>query len=156
MRIIFKQKRTLFSLLVILFLTANVRGQQNNKSRYKNLKLGSVTVSNSIRSAKKIVERINSSEDFKYRKELRRSKTSKKIYVFTTKNFSEEEIIKQLKIAARKSDSVSEFINYLNKKKISFIDSLDTSTVSILYKKIRSTTFNGYLDDLEETFGSNF
>ncbi|MDD7885367.1 hypothetical protein [Flavivirga sp. 57AJ16] len=156
MKALYYYPEQMFIIIVLSIFTINLNAQQNNKGATSSHILLDTIPESSKQPYKTMVSKIVLNEDFNYRKSLKRSVASKRVYVFSNKSLSEDEILKQLKIAARKSDSVSEFISYLNKKEISFINRLDISTLSILYNKIRSTTFNGYLDDLEKAFGSNF
>ena len=107
-------------------------------------------------SVDKFISKIVLTEHFKYRKTLKKSRDSKRQLVFDEQTISEVEVLKHLKKAARKSDSVDMFISYFYDRNLSFINSLDGTALSLLYDKIRSTTFNGYLDELESVVGTGY
>lgn len=145
-------KNTLLILLVSISITT-VKAQKGESGSLI-VYLDTVSVDNNHQSFEKMVSNITTTPNFKYRKSLRLAKAANNTYIFSDKEVSETEILKYFKKAARKSHSVEDFRKYFYDRELSLIDKLDGSTIYRLYTKIRSTTFNGYLDDLEGAFGS--
>lgn len=102
----------------------------------------------------KMVSRINGNEDYSYRKNLREARNSDTVYHFDNGNFSEIEILKHLKKAARKSTSLEEFRSYFSERDLPFIEGLDPQMVSSIYVTLRKSTLNGYLELLDTAFTS--
>jgi|SRR5690554_802434 len=143
---------TALLILLVTISTMILYGQKNNEGESLLFHTNTISVDGNA-SFKRMVSRIVTETDFKYRKALRRAKATGKRYVFSGKEISEVEILKHFKKAARKSDSADEFKNYFYDRELSFINVLSENTVNNLYATIRATTFNGYLEYLEAFFG---
>lgn len=137
---------------LVTISTMIVYGQKNNEGESLLFHMNPVSVDGNT-SFKKMVSRIVTKTDFKYRKALRRAKDSQAHYVFSDKEISEVEILKHFKKAARKSESVAGFRNYFHDRQLSFIEVLNEKTVYNLYATFRATTFKGYLEELDAFFG---
>jgi len=132
--------------------TLNAQNYMDSESAI--VQLDTVSVNSNYASFEKMASNIATSTNFKYRKALRKAKESKNVYDFSDGELSEATILKYFKKAARKADTVEGFRNYFYERELSFIETLDGITLSKIYIRIRPTTFNGYLDDLEQAFGS--
>lgn len=142
-------------LITVVALSALTLNAQNDiESESVIVQLDTVSVNGNYASFEKMASNIATSTNFKYRKALRKAKTSKNVYVFSDGEMSEVTILKYFKKAARKADTVDDFRNYFDERDLSFIETLDGKTINNIYLRIRPTTFNGYLDDLEQAFGS--
>lgn len=139
-------------ILLVAISTMILYGQKNNEGELLLFHTNTISVDGNA-SFKKMVSRIVTKSDFKYRKALRRAKASEKKYFFSGKEISEVVILKHFKKAARESNSVEEFKKYFYDRELSFINVLSEKTVNNLYATIRATTFNGYLDYLDAFFG---
>ena len=131
----------------------NVNAQQTDGMQLNSFELDTVTIASSQQAFIHMVAEITTSHRFRYRKALRRSKTSNKLYVFSDMTISETQILKHFKKAARKSPSAEGFRSYFLENDLTFINLLDWRTISSLYTTMRKTTFNGYLDDLDSIYG---
>ena len=142
-------------IVAVVTISAHTLNAQNDMdSESAIVQLDTVSVNSNYASFEKMASNIATSTNFKYRKALRKAKASKNVYVFSERQISEVAILKYFKKAARKADTVDDFRNYFYEWDLSFIDILDGKTISNIYIRIRPTTFNGYLDDLEQAFGS--
>lgn len=110
--------------------------------------IGNVERNEVKRTFKELATQIAFRDDFKYRRELRKSRASKNRYHFSDTTISETEVLKHFKRAARKSESSGEFEGYFSERNLDFINTLDRKTVSGLYLSMRRYTLNGYLDGL--------
>lgn len=143
---------TAILLSLITISTMIVYGQKNSEGESLLFHMNPVSVDGNT-SFKKMIFRIVTKTDFKYRKALRRAKDSQKHYVFSGKEISEVEILKHFKKAARKAENVADFKRYFHERQLSFIEVLNEKTVYNLYATIRATTFKGYLEELDAFFG---
>ena len=100
------------------------------------------------------VNHIAYDEDFNYRSELRKSRDSKKEFILDTTAIMQTHLLKILKRAARRSDSVKEFRAYFIERNLNHISTINSDTLSSLYYTFRRNTLSGYLDDLDKAFGS--
>lgn len=141
--------------MVSLF-TLSAYAQKETEEFTGLISLDTVSVVVNQHSLEKMVSKIVLNKNFKYRKALRKSKMSNKQFVFLNTTISEGEILKHFKRAARRSESVDEFIGYFYDRNLSFLMALDGNVIAGLYDTLRKTTFNGYLDELEAVVGSNY
>src|SRR5690606_23174739 len=148
----FFRNALLITVITISALTLNAQNDTEIGSAI--VQLDTVSVNNNRYSFEKVTSDIATSTDFKYRKALRKAKKSKNVFVFSDGELSEATILKYFKKAARNADTVDDFRKYFYERELSFIETLDGKTLSNIYIRIRPTTFNGYLDDLEQAFGS--
>lgn len=144
----------MFAILSLDTLSANA--QKETEGFIGLISLYTVSVVTNQLTIEKMVSKIVLNKNFKYRKALRNSKLSDKQVVFLNASSSEEEILKHFKRAARRSESVDEFIGYFYDRNLSFLTSVDGNVIAALYDTFRKTTFNGYLDELENVLGSNY
>ncbi|MDP2688387.1 MAG: hypothetical protein Q8O62_14300 [Aequorivita sp.] len=142
----------LITVLTISAFTLNAQNDIENESAI--VQLDTVSINGNYASFEKMATNIATSTNFKYRKALRKAKASKNVYVFSERQISEVAILKYFKKAARIADTVDDFRNYFYERDLSFIEALDGKTINNIYLRIRPATFNGYLDDLEQAFGS--
>lgn len=143
-------------LIIMTLFTISVSAQKETERESEIIYLDSVAVAANQHAFKKMVSKIVLNENFKYRKELKKSRLSKKQYIYSGTSVSETEILKHFKKAARRSDSVHEFISYFYDRNLPFLTSLDTDVISSLYDVIRKSTLNGYLDEWEAVVGTNY
>ena len=142
---------TIAFLLNLMLFTNNSTGQADFRFAKAvdldtvNLKSGSVAVN-------RFVSDIITDKDFKYRKTLRKSKSSNKHYTLNDVEITEADLLKQFKKAARKSNSVAGFTQYFQNRNLSFIATLDQFVLEQLYNTIRQTTFNGFLDNWQKYY----
>ena len=128
--------------------------QDDSQIESGTIHLDTVAVTTNHYTVEKLIFKIVKNEDFKYRQAIKKARRSKRFFTSTDQTISEVEVLKHFKRAARHSDSVDEFISYFYDRNLSFISSINKSVISTLYTKIRSTTFNGYLDELETVVGT--
>tara|TARA_R110002020_G_C16259931_1_gene770395 strand:+ start:112 stop:582 length:471 start_codon:yes stop_codon:yes gene_type:complete len=148
--------KKIIGLMIAGLFAISVDAQINNEKEYGIINLDTLSVVSNKQAFKGMVSKIISNKKFKYRKTLKHSKAVNKEYDFSNISISEVEILKHFKKAARKSDSVEEFISYFHERNLDFLKVLDGSVISNLYFTIRQTTLNGHLDEWESAFGSNY
>lgn len=93
-------------------------------------------------------------EKINYRKRLRESRKSGRVFQLPGGTYSETEILKHLKRAASKSGNKEEFLQYFLDRDLEFIRSFEEPIITEIYHKIRPKTFNGYIEELEYSFSS--
>ncbi len=101
-------------------------------------------------SAMQLLVLIDDSE-FNYRKNLRKSRKSRTSYFSKGTTFSETQVLKILKKASRKDDGFKAFNKYLKKVNFQLLNSLSVSERMKTYERFRVTTFQGYIDRLEQS-----
>jgi len=141
---------TTFLLTTFLF-TVNTSAQANHQSA-KIVDLDTVNVNYRSTAVNDFVLEIITDKDFKYRKALKESKSSKRYYVVCDVEITEANLLKQFKKAARKSDSPEAFTLYFKNINLNFVAALDQYVIEQLYNTIRQTTFNGFLDNWQKYY----
>lgn len=114
--------------------------------------LDTVNLKSESLAVNRFVSDIITDKDFKYRKTLRKSKSSNKHYTLNDVEITEADLLKHFKKAARKSNSVAGFTQYFQNRNLSFIATLDQFVLEQLYNTIRQTTFNGFLDNWQKYY----
>src|SRR5690554_3440367 len=88
----------IYVLIIMLNIFAlNVNAQQTDGMQLNSFELDTVTIASSQQAFIHMVAEITTSHRFRYRKALRRSKTSNKLYVFSDMTISETQILKHFK-----------------------------------------------------------
>ncbi|MEH6656355.1 hypothetical protein [Leeuwenhoekiella marinoflava] len=141
---------TVFLLNSLLFI---INSTAQTDQRFANtVNLDTVNLDSRSVAINQFVSDIITDKDFKYRKALRESKSSKKHYTLNNFEITETDLLKHFKKAARKSDSVAGFARYFQNRNLSFIAALDQYVLEQLYNTIRQTTFNGFLDNWQKYY----
>lgn len=141
-----------YAILLLNLFALNLSAQQTDSPEPGSIQLDTVSIVANQESFENLVCDIVLNENFQYRKTLKHSKASKKYYVFADKRISEVEILKYFKKAARKSESIQEFISYFYEKKINFMEFINHKDISALYKTFRKGTLNAYLQRIDSAF----
>ena len=128
-------------------------GQEVVEKELEPKQLDTVKLSSQHYTIDKMISKIVSNENFKYRKTIRKARRSKRELIFNGQLISEVEVLKLFKKAARKSESVDEFINYFNDRNQILLIEIERSIIVNLYDNVRKTTLNGYLDEWERAWG---
>src|SRR5690554_1072491 len=142
-----------YVIALLNIFTLNLSAQQHDSSETKTVELDTVTIASNKQEFESMVSSIAYNRNFKYRKTLRKSRVTKRKYIFSNREISETRVLKHFKKAAGKSESADEFKEYFLDRNLTFINVLDGKIIFNLYMTMRETTLNGYLDELHSIFG---
>ncbi|MBP2831083.1 hypothetical protein J8281_02685 [Aquimarina sp. U1-2] len=146
------QSRSIKATLIFMIVTSvqTLRSQELIAYSAPNFERVSVTKVKSERSKSTIaLLSIIDDGEFNYRNALRASRKNKKLYYDKGVINSETQMLKTLKRAARKSDDFQAFNHFLKKENLPLLNGLTISEQLEVYERFRASTFQGYLDQLE-------
>lgn len=143
-----------YVILLLNLFAINLSAQENQINETRTVQLDTVSIVANQQSFKNMVCDIVFDQNFKYRKALRKSRLTKKEYVFSHKKVSETDILRQFKRSARKAETVSDFRDHIYRNDMEFIELLDMRDIRFLYVNFRKGTFNNYLSELDAAIGS--
>jgi hypothetical protein len=142
--------KTLFTISAILLLTFTGYAQQIEHEQIIHLDQVDLQVQKDKPEAQtvySIVREIEVEKDFDYREFLRMSRNENGNYILGVESFEKVELLKMLRKGARKSESVTEFKNYLDKTHPLLTINLEKSQLKTLYQKLRVQTLDEYLEN---------
>lgn len=134
------------ALTILSLVSVSVTAQTSNRNKFKIIQLDTISVTSGQQDFNKFILNTIHSGSFNYRKVLKKAKSENELYKFKRFNLSKVELLKQFKKAARKSDSVEEFVSYFHERDFNFLEHLEDYVIAGLYNTMRKTTFNGLLD----------
>src|SRR5690606_6884573 len=112
MKILGSYQIRVYVIALLNIFTLNLSAQQHDISETKIMELDTVTIASNQQEFESMVSNIAYNRNFKYRKTLRKSKLTKRKYIFSDGEVSETRVLKHFKKAARKSESADEFKEY--------------------------------------------